>query len=117
MPEAGAGAAATTAARACRSARAAEQEPTSSVTEGGLNGQTSSCGALRTGDGSRYNRCRSRVLQKPILGATDGECGHCLGVRSFLFEILQTIMTVTEADGQFQAAACVNRIIGGVPGS
>src|SRR6516165_3225171 len=76
--------------------------PTSGVVEGCLNGQTSSGRALRTGDGSRYSRCRSRVLQAPILGTTDGECGHCLGVRSFLLEILQAFMTVTF--GQFRGS-------------
>src|SRR5262249_12563026 len=51
------------------------------------NGQTDSCSALRGGDGSRYSRCRFRVLQKPILGTADSEYWHCLGVRSFLLEI------------------------------
>ena len=37
------------------------------------------------------------VLQKPILGTTDSECWHCLGVRCFLLEILQAFMTATEA--------------------
>ena len=61
------------------------------------NGQTISWRALRSGDGSRYSRRRFSVLQKPILGTTDGECWHRLGVRSFLLEILQTFMTATEA--------------------
>jgi hypothetical protein len=91
-----------TAAPACWSARTTAQEPTSGAAEGCLNGQTSSGRVLRTGDGSRYSRCRFRVLQKPIFGTTDGECGHCLGVRSFLLEILQAFMTVTL--GQFQGS-------------
>jgi hypothetical protein len=54
-------------------------------------------GILRNGDGSLYSRLRSRVLRKPILGTADGECWHCLGVRSFLLEILQTFMKAIEA--------------------
>src|SRR6516165_2812348 len=46
---------------------------------------------------ARYSRCRFRVLQKSILGTTDGECGHCLDIRSFLLEILQAFMIATEA--------------------
>src|SRR5215475_6449562 len=65
--------------------------------EGYRNGQTGSWSALRTGDGSRHSRRRYRLLQKPILGTTDGECWHCLRVRSFLFEILQAFMTATGA--------------------
>jgi hypothetical protein len=33
---------------------------------------------------------------------TDAECWHCLGVRSFLLEILQAFMTATEAVGRIQ---------------
>ena len=62
--------------------------------------QTWSRRALRGGDGSRYSRCRFRVLQKPILGTTDGQRWHCLGVRGFLLEILQAPMIAVEVNGQ-----------------
>ena len=57
-----------------------------------LNGHTGSCRALTGGDGSRHNRCRFLVLQRPILGTVDSEYWHCLGVRSFLLEIPQAAM-------------------------
>src|SRR5580693_397140 len=47
---------------------------------------------LRDCDGSRYSRCRFRVLPKPILGTADSKYWHCLGVRSFLLEIPQASM-------------------------
>jgi hypothetical protein len=62
-----------------------------------LNGRTGSWGALRGGDGSCHRRCRFRVLQRSILGTANGEYRHCLGVRSFLREILSASMTLSLA--------------------
>jgi hypothetical protein len=70
-----------------------------------LNGQTCSWRALRNSDGRRHSRCRCSVPQKPILGTTDGECGHCLSVRSLLPEILQAFLTAMEAEGVLPGVA------------
>jgi hypothetical protein len=79
------------------------QQPTRGVAEGYFNGQAGSCRALRGGDGSRYSRCRFRILQKPILGTADSEYRYCLGVRGFLLEIFQAFMT---ASGEFFSDSC-----------
>jgi hypothetical protein len=60
---------------------------------GSWYGQTIRCGAIRSGNGSPHHRYGFRVLQKPILGTADSEHWRCLGVRSFLFEILQASMS------------------------
>ena|SRR5580658_9483654 len=66
--------------RLCRLAEFVEAFNLSAVT----NGQTGNDHALRGGDGSRYRRCRFRVLEKSILGTADSEYRHSLGVRRLL---------------------------------
>jgi hypothetical protein len=56
------------------------------------NGKTGNCCTLRRADGGHYSCCGFPVLQKPFLGTADSEHRNCLGVRSFLLEILEASM-------------------------